>query len=64
MAETGRRTARHLDGLLAGSGAVHKAFRQIPFIIPITWQCTTTEPMQTIMGCGTTSKAEKWRASR
>ena len=50
MAETGRRTARHLDGLLAGSGAVHKAFRQIPFIIPITWQCTTTEPMQTIMG--------------
>ena len=49
MAETGRRTALHLDGLLAGSGAVHKAFRQIPFIIPITWQCTTTEPMQTIM---------------
>ena len=49
MAETGRRTALHLDGLLAGSGAVHKAFRQIPFIIPITWQCTTSEPMQTIM---------------
>ena len=49
MADTGQRTARHLNGLLAGSGAVHKAFRQIPFIIPITWQCTTTEPMQSVM---------------
>ena len=49
MAETGRRTAGHLDGLLGGSGAVHKAFRQLPFIIPITWQCTTSEPMQSIM---------------
>ena len=49
MAETGRRTALHLDGLLGGSVAVHKAFRQLPFIIPITWQCTTSEPMQSIM---------------
>ena len=49
MAETGRRTALHLDGLLGGSGTVHKAFRQLPFIIPITWQCTTSEPMQSIM---------------
>ena len=49
MAETGRRTALHLDGLLGGSGTVHKEFRQLPFIIPITWQCTTSEPMQSIM---------------
>jgi len=49
MADTGRRTALHLYGLLGGSGAVHKAFRQLPFIIPITWQCTTSEPMQSIM---------------
>ena len=49
MAETGRRTALHLDGLLGGSGTVHKAFHQLPFIIPITWQCTTSEPMQSIM---------------
>ncbi len=49
MADTGRRTALHLDGLLGGSGAVHKAFRQLPFIIPITWQCTTSEPMRTVM---------------
>ena len=49
MADTGRRTARHLGGLLNGAGAVHKAFRQLPFIIPITWQCTTSEPMRTVM---------------
>ena len=49
MADTGRRTAAHLDGLLNGSGAVHKGFRQIPFMIPLTWQCTTSEPMRSIM---------------
>ena len=49
MADTGRRTARHLDALLGGSRAAHKAFRQLPFIIPITWQCTTTEPMRSVM---------------
>ena len=49
MADTGRRTALHLDGLLGGSGAAHKSFRQLPFIIPITWQCTTSEPMRTVM---------------
>ena len=50
MADTGRRTAWHLDRRLSGSGAVHKAFRQIPFMIPINWQCTTSEPMRSIMG--------------
>ena len=49
MADTGRRTARHLDGLLNGSSAAHKSFRQLPFIIPITWQCTTSEPMSLVM---------------
>ena len=49
MADTGRRAARHLDGLLNGSGATHKAFRQIPFLIPLNWQCTTSEPMRSIM---------------
>ena len=49
MADTGRRTARHLDRLFGGSGAVHGAFRQIPFMIPLNWQCTTSEPMRSIM---------------
>ena len=49
MADTGRRAARHLDRLLGGSGVEHRAFRQIPFMIPLTWQCTTSEPMRSIM---------------
>ena len=49
MADTGRRAARHLDGLLNGSGAMHETFRQIPFLIPLNWQCTTSEPMRSIM---------------
>ena len=49
MADTGRRTAQYLDRLLGGTAAVHKAFRQIPYMIPLTWQCTTSEPMQSIM---------------
>lgn len=48
MADTGARTARYLDGLLRGSGIVHKAFRQSPFLIPLTWQCTMMQPAQGI----------------
>ena len=49
MADTGGRTAVHLDRLLNGSGSMHTAFHQIPFMIPLTWQCTTGEPMQSVM---------------
>ena len=49
MADTGRRTARHLDRLLHRRHEMHKAFRQVPFMIPLTWQCTTSEPMRSIM---------------
>ena len=48
MANTGKMTAEHLDGLLKGSGATYKAFRQAPFIIPINFQCTYMEPSKTI----------------
>ncbi len=44
MAETGARAARHLDALLTGSRARHKAFRQLPFLIPITSGCTLRNP--------------------
>ncbi|GAB4178894.1 MAG: M81 family metallopeptidase [Thalassobaculales bacterium] len=46
MAATGRRAARHLDGILRGSGAVRPHFRQIPFLIPLNFQCTMMEPAQ------------------
>ena len=48
MADTGRRSAIYLDELMKGSGAVYKAFRQAPFLIPINWQCTLTEPAKSV----------------
>jgi len=43
MADTGRRSAVHLAHLLTGARAA-KAFRQLPFLIPIEWQYTGMEP--------------------
>ncbi|RDD61400.1 M81 family metallopeptidase [Ferruginivarius sediminum] len=44
MAETGARAARHLDFLLAGGKAQHRALRQLPFLLPLTGGCTLVEP--------------------
>jgi microcystin degradation protein MlrC len=43
MAETGRRSALYLRTLMSGERHA-KAFRQVPFLIPIAWQCTSVEP--------------------
>ncbi len=43
MAETGAHCARLLDRIMA-SGALAKAHRQLPFLIPLTWQCTLSDP--------------------
>ncbi|WP_170304118.1 M81 family metallopeptidase [Microvirga makkahensis] len=43
MAETGRRSALYMERLLSGRRDA-KAFRQVPFLIPIAWQCTGMEP--------------------
>ncbi len=48
MAETGRASARHLALLLAGRQRFAKAFRQLPFLIPISWQCTNDQPTKSI----------------
>lgn len=48
MAETGRRTAVQLDALMARGAPFAKAFRRLPFLIPIPWQCTSLEPARTI----------------
>lgn len=47
MADTGRAAARHLALLLRGQRFA-KAFRQLPFLIPISWQCTKDEPCKGI----------------
>jgi microcystin degradation protein MlrC len=48
MADTGRAAARHLKLLLQSQRKFTKAFRQLPFLIPISWQCTGDEPCKSI----------------
>jgi microcystin degradation protein MlrC len=48
MADTGRAAARYLALLLRSKTRFAKAFRQIPFLIPISWQCTNDEPCKNI----------------
>jgi microcystin degradation protein MlrC len=47
MAETGRRAASLLDRLMTGERFC-KAYRQIDYLIPISWQCTTVEPAKSV----------------
>ena len=48
MADTGRAAARHLALLLRSKQKFAKAFRQLPFLIPISWQCTNDPPAKGI----------------
>jgi microcystin degradation protein MlrC len=48
MADTGRAAARHLALLLRTGQRYAKAFRQLPFLIPISWQCTNDQPTKGI----------------
>jgi microcystin degradation protein MlrC len=48
MADTGRAAAHHLALLLGTGRKLAKAFRQLPFLIPISWQCTNDQPAKGI----------------
>jgi microcystin degradation protein MlrC len=48
MAATGGRAALLLDRLLTERRPLHKAYRQIDFLIPLVWQCTEAEPARGI----------------
>src|ERR1700743_2978653 len=48
MADTGRAAARHLSLLLRSRQKFAKAFRQLPFLIAISWQCTNDQPTKGI----------------
>jgi microcystin degradation protein MlrC len=48
MADTGRASATHLALLLNSKQRFAKAFRQLPFLIPISWQCTNDQPARGI----------------
>ncbi|MGH6952926.1 MAG: M81 family metallopeptidase [Alphaproteobacteria bacterium] len=48
MAETGRRAAHYLGRALKDHARRVKAFRRIPFLVPLTWQCTLIEPARSL----------------
>jgi microcystin degradation protein MlrC len=48
MADTGRACAGHLALLLKTRQRFAKAFRQLPFLIPISWQATFDQPTKGI----------------
>jgi microcystin degradation protein MlrC len=48
MADTGRAAARHLALMLKTKQKFAKAFRELPFLIPISWQCTHDQPAKDI----------------
>jgi microcystin degradation protein MlrC len=48
MADTGSKAAELLDRLLTDRRVLHKAFRQIDFLIPLVWQCTLLDPAKGI----------------
>ncbi len=48
MAETGARAARQLTAILRSGRKPAKAFRQIPFLLPITQGCTLYDPAKGI----------------
>lgn len=48
MSETGARAARMLGRILENPGSVARHFRQLPFLIPLPWQCSLAEPTRSI----------------
>src|SRR5258707_657563 len=48
MSDTGRAAAKHLALLLRARQRFAKAFRQLPFLIPLSWQCTNDQPTKGI----------------
>ena len=44
MGETGARAAMHMEAIFKGLPKQAKAFRQIDYLIPLTAQCTMSEP--------------------
>lgn len=48
MADTGRRAAEGLDALMERRKPFAKAFRRLPYLVPIPWQCTDIEPARTL----------------
>jgi microcystin degradation protein MlrC len=57
MADTGARAARYLDALLGGAKRPAKARRPLPFLMPLTGQCTMVEPTKGVYAALATLEA-------
>jgi len=60
MADTGRVAQRHMARLLISAGASQKRLRKLPFLIPVSWQCTTDEPVHSAF----TRNSFNWKVPR
>jgi microcystin degradation protein MlrC len=58
MAQTGQRAQVLLDRLLGGR-VLHKGYRQLPFLIPMPWQSTLSEPMRGLVALGDSLASEQ-----
>lgn len=58
MMRTGQRALALLDKLLAGA-TLYKGYRQVPFLIPMPWQSTLTEPMRGLVAFGESLASEQ-----
>lgn len=58
MAQTGQRAHALLERLLAGE-ALHKGYRQLPFLIPMPWQSTLSEPARSLVALGESLASEQ-----
>ena len=48
MAETGAKAGRLLAEILQRGSRPARSYRQLPYLIPLTWQCSTLEPSKSI----------------
>jgi len=48
MADTGAKAARLLADILQRGQRPAKSYRQVPYLIPLTWQCSMQEPSKSI----------------
>ncbi len=49
MRDCGRRSGALLAEILKRGGRIERAFRQADFLIPLTWQCTTSSPCRELI---------------
>ncbi len=64
IAETGRRAAALLERRLRSGARPSVSYRQLPLLIPLPWQSTLAEPMQSLMSLAASAETgQVWSSS-